>query len=124
MLISIYNANNELDQVKTVTDLSEILECVDDIQNKNIIFSSDFNIIFDFFLEAQGGKPILKKYTLAKTNQIKEKLNLVDIWRIRNPKTNHFTYRQHHATGFIQRRLDYFLISNQLQDTVKKKQTF
>ena len=62
----------------------------------------------------------MKKHTLAKTIQIKEKLNLIDIWRIRNPKTKRFTFRQHHTTGFIQRRLDYFFISNQLQDTVKK----
>ena len=112
VLINIYNANNELDQVKTLTDLSEILDCVVDIQNKNKIFGGDFNVTFDFFLEAQGGKPILKIHTLAKTIQVKEKLNLVDIWRIRNPKTKRFTFRQYHATGFIQRRLDYFFISN------------
>ena len=69
----------------------------------------------------QRGNPILKKkHTLAKALQIKERLNLVDIWRIRNPKTKGFTVRQHHATGFIQSRLDYFFISNQLQDSVKK----
>ena len=34
VLINIYNANNELDQIQTVTDLSKILDCVDDIQNK------------------------------------------------------------------------------------------
>ena len=37
-----------------------------------------------------------------------------------NPKIKRFTFRQHHTTGFIQRRLNYFLISNQLRDTVKK----
>ena len=67
----IYNVNNELDQVKTLTELSEILNCVDDIQNKNIILGSNFNIVFDSFLEAQVGKLILKKHVLAKTIQIK-----------------------------------------------------
>ena len=80
--INIYNANNERDQAKTLTGLGEILDCVDDIRNKNIIFGGDFNIIFYSFLEAEGSKPILKKHTLAKTIQIKQKLNLVDIWRI------------------------------------------
>ena len=74
VLINIYNANNELDQVKTLTDLGEILDCVGDISKKNIIFGGDFNIIFDSFLERQGGKPILKKHILAKAIQIKEKL--------------------------------------------------
>ena len=93
VLINIYNTNNELDQVKTFTDLSEILERVDNIQNKNIIFVGDFNIIFDFFLDAQGSNPILKKHTVAKTIQIKQRLNFVDIWRIRNPKTKRYNFR-------------------------------
>ena len=38
-------------QVKTLTDLGEILDSVGDIQNKNIIFGGGFNVIFDFFLE-------------------------------------------------------------------------
>ena len=29
-----------------------------------------------------------------------------------------FTFRQKHASGFIQRRLDYFFISNSLQDVI------
>ena len=82
VLINIYNANNEPDQVKPLTDFGEILDSVGDIQNKNVSFSGDFNVLFDSFLEAQGGKPSLKKYTLGKTIQIKKKLNLVDIWRI------------------------------------------
>ena len=71
-------------------------------------------------LKAQGGKPSLEKHTLARIIQIKEKLDLDDIWRSLNPKTKRFTFLQHHATGFTQRRLDYFFIPNQLQETVKK----
>ena len=68
----------------------------------------------------EGVTQFWKKHTLARAIQIKERLNLLDIWRIRNPKTKGFTFRQHHATGFIHRRLDYLFISDQLQDTVKK----
>ena len=42
VLINIYNANNELDHVKTLTDLSKILDCVD-----NILF---FSFFFFFYL--------------------------------------------------------------------------
>ena len=91
VLMNIYNANNKLDQVKALSGLN--LDCVNDIQNKDIIFSGDSNIIFDSFHDAQDGNPILKKHTLVKTVQIKERLNLVDIWRIRNPKTKRFTFR-------------------------------
>ena len=114
MLINICNANNEPDQVKIQTDLGEILDSVGDI------FRGDFNVIFDSFLEEQGGKPSLKKHTLAKTIQTKEKFSLLDIWRIQNPKTKCFTFTQHHTTGFIQRRLDYFFISINYKRLLKK----
>ena len=50
--------------------------------------------------------------------EIKEKLFLCDIWRIRNPKIKRYTFRQNHITGFLQRRLDYFFISNSMQNFV------
>ena len=34
---------------------------------------------------------------------MKESLNICDIWRIRNPKRQNFTFRQNHSTGFIER---------------------
>ena len=39
---------------------------------------------------------------------------------IRNPKLKRFTFEQQHTSGFIQRRLDYFFISNLLQESVHK----
>ena len=64
LLMNIYNAINELDQVKTLTDLADILDCVGDIRNKKKkILCGEFNVILDSFLEVQGGKPILKKHT-------------------------------------------------------------
>ena len=45
------------DQLKTLTDIGEILDCVGDILNKNVIFGTDFVS----FLEAHGGHQVLKK---------------------------------------------------------------
>ena len=44
--------------------------------------------------------------------------DLVDIWRVRNPDSKKFTWRQ--KNPIIQRRLDYWLISDSLQDDVAK----
>ena len=38
-----------------------------------------------------------------------ESFELCDIWRIRNPTEKRFAFRQNHISGYIQRRLDYFL---------------
>ena len=42
--------------------------------------------------------------------------DLVDIWRIRNPTASRFTW--HQKTPLVQRRLDYWLISDSLQDEI------
>ena len=60
-----------------LTDLDEIPDCVGDIQNKNVIFGGDFNVIFDCFLETQVGKPSLKKHFFqSKAIQITENSTL------------------------------------------------
>ena len=103
-----------------MSDLVSILDKVKDIQNKNIVLGGDFNVIFDIILKSLGGNPCLKKKSIAKLIQIKEKFNLCDIWRIRYPKIKRFYFRQQHISGFIQRRLDYFFVSNLLQESVNK----
>ena len=41
-------------------------------------------------------------------------------WRIRNPTSIRFTFRQNHSSRFIQRRLDYIIVSNSLQESIQK----
>ena len=43
--------------------------------------------------------------------ELLENFDLCDIWRI--------TFRQNHFSGYIQRRLDYFFVSNSLQEAIK-----
>jgi len=47
--------------------------------------------------------------------------DLVDLWRIRNPTEERFTWRQ--KSQLMQRRLDYWLISNDLQEDVESVET-
>ena len=106
ILINLYNANTETEQCKTF--------------NEPQSFAGDFNIFFSSKLETRGGKLILKRKSIMKLVDIKGRLDICDIWRIRNPKRQNFTFRQnhstippfHHSTGFIERRLDYIFVSN------------
>ena len=59
----------------------------------------------------------MKKLAVSKLIELKESLNLCDIWRIRNPKSKAFTFRQRHVSGILQRRLDYLFISNNMQES-------
>ena len=60
-----------------------------------------------------------QKKPIAKLNEIKETICLCDMWKIKNPNVRRFTFRQNHSSGFIERTLDFFLVSNTLQESVK-----
>ena len=112
VLVNIYNPNPVTVQVTTLHDLDKILETIKGLYDKHIILAGNFNFFFDKSLDSYGGKPTLKKKSIAKFIELKEKFDLCDIWRIRNPKTKRYTFRQKHDFGLIQRRFDYFYISN------------
>ena len=51
VLISIYNANTESEQLHTLNDLLIILETFEDIQNKSIVIGGDFNVILNLSID-------------------------------------------------------------------------
>ena len=53
----------------------------------HIVLAGDFNFFFDAILDLYEGKPTLKKKSIAKFIELKEKFDLCDIWGIRNLKT-------------------------------------
>ena len=124
LLINLYNANKESEQLNTLSTLCNLLDDITDLHCKNIILGRDFNIFFNVTYEARGGNPKLKNKSVAKLFHIKESLGLCDILPVRNLKKKHYTFRQQHVTGFIQRRLNYFLVSNNLQESIKKNGYF
>ena len=77
-LINIYNCNTESQQFLTLIKLHKILQNVDDIVNENIIIGQDFNFHFNSKLEANGGKPTLKKKSLGKMIELIESFELCD----------------------------------------------
>ena len=75
-----------------------------DLSSENhIIFAGNFNLLLNHALDAKGHSPSLKKYFLSKLLKIKHKLDLYDIWWVRNPKKMQYTFKQQHFSGLIQR---------------------
>ena len=120
LLINIYNENVEKDQVNLLNCLENQLDGFDIGCNTNIILAGDFNFFFNKNLEAKGGNPQLKKFSIAKFLKIKEKWNLIDIWRIKNKKHKKYTFTQNHYSGHLVRRLDYIFVTNLMQTQVKR----
>ena len=103
--------------------ISVTLEKIDGINNKSIVFGGGFNLFFEAILEAQGGNPVLKKKSLAK---LINKTKIWFAWYLENLKLKQkrYTFRQQRSSVYIQRRLDYFFISNVLQESVKVTRCF
>ena len=117
MLINLYNSNTEPEQLETsLHELETILLKFDANEYNHITFSGDFNIIFNAFLEATGRNAQLKTRAVGKFSEFKDKFHLCDFWRIKHPKTKTFTFKQKHFSGFIERRLDYIFVWQNLQE--------
>ena len=54
LLVNLYNANTEKEQLTTVKILINLLKDFEDFHNKKVIFAGDFNLIFDKNLESAG----------------------------------------------------------------------
>ena len=85
------------------------------ISDYSVIIGGDFNVIFDQELDGSGGLKKTKD-SVKVLEDICLEHDLLDIWRVRHLKEKRFTWRQ--KTPIIQRRLDFWLISDVLQDDV------
>ena len=116
LLVNIYAPNTTTKQSLFFQTLSELIndEGYNDPDYK-IILGGDLNVSMDPDLDCSGGNPGLKD-SVKCVEDIMLNYDLVDIWRIRNPNSKKFSWRQ--KSPIIQRRLDYWLISDLLQDDV------
>ena len=92
LLINLYNANNESEQLNILLTLCNLLDDITDLHRKNIILGGDFNIFINLTYEARGGNPKIKNKPLAKFIHIKDIPELYDIWQVRNPKKKRYTF--------------------------------
>lgn len=60
---------------------------------------------------------IPRKSVVASIGCVQNELDLVDVWRVKNPSTKSYKWSQ--KSPNIPCRLDYWLISNNLHDLVK-----
>ena len=113
--INVYAPNITAQQIKFFASLQLLVEKHLLLQGR-IILGGDLNIIFDTILDKKGGRAEIKKQVVDKFMKIVDHLDLIDIFRIRNPEKKCYTWRQ--KKDNIATRLDYRWISNILQDLV------
>ena len=75
------------EQVKIFEELNHIFDTSDNHEDIKYIWGGDFNMIFNLYLDAEGGSPAIKIKSAAKPLLVMSDKDLCDISRIRNPET-------------------------------------
>ena len=103
LFLSISNSpNNTKDQCILFEEIQKQLDKLELEDNREVIIGGDFNVIFDAELDGTGGKRQVRE-SCKKIEDLCSSYDLTDIWRIRNPDTKRFTWRQkkpHNTTPF------------------------
>ena len=114
-LLNIYAPNKCAEQCDFFNKISEELKSSLSLADSSFVIGGDFNVIFDHDLDGSGGIKKTKE-SVKILEDICLEQDLIDIWRVRNPTEKRFTWRQ--KTPIIQRRLDYWLVNDSLQDDI------
>ena len=84
LLVNVYNANTEQEQLKTLQNLSVKLKSFDSFCSNNVIIAGDFNFFFCKKLECKGGDLYRKKHSVGHMIKILKNFDLHGFWLIRN----------------------------------------
>ena len=75
-----------------------------------VIIGGDFNLVLDIETDKKNGIARTHQNALKVVQEAMEDLELCDVWRLFNPDSKGFTWRQKQPE--IQCRLDFFLVSH------------
>ena len=117
LLINVYAPNKDKDLIEFIKILLNTLKKENLDAEENIVMGGDFNCNLNPAIDKKGGTLNERKsITSCIRDCLQNELDLVDIWRIKNPGISSFTWSQKSPRVFC--RLDYWLISNKLSDLV------
>ena len=115
-LVNLYAPNTRREQSIFYTHLHDEIVSANISLTDILITGGDWNTILAADIDKMGGNDLGEQTTTPEMRNMITDLNLHDIWRIRNPTTKRFTYRQ--KRPLVQTRLDYFLLSHCTLDIV------
>ena len=117
VLIIVYAPNKDKDLSSFLNNLLATLQKEDLDSEDNTIIRGDFNCPLNPEIDKKGGIISERKSVIVCIDCLQNQLDLIDIRRIKNPDKRSFTRSQKSPRIFC--RLNYWLISNNLNDLVK-----
>ena len=89
LLINLYAPNEDNPDF-----LSKLLSLIENSYTKNLIMVGDWNLVLDFDKDTHNFKKHNNIKSVKLIQHYKEKLDLIDIWRITHETTRQYTWRQ------------------------------
>ena len=83
-----------------------------DFNCEDMIIGGDFNLVLDIGKDKKGGLARTHQNSLDVINAFCENEDLVDVWRVLNPDSGRFTWRQKRPE--VHCRLDFFLVNQSI----------
>ena len=117
VLSNIYAPNKDTAIENFLNNLLMTLQKNNLDEEENIVIGGDFNCHLNPTMDKKGGLLNPRKSVVTTIQSLQEELDLIDIWRVKNPMEKSFTWSQNSPRVFC--RIDYWLISNTLHDLVK-----
>ena len=91
-IANIYGPNKDAEAVKFYRNLSKLLRNDEFGNEENIIIGGDYNCPLDITLDKKGGLQIPRKYVMNSIEELQNEFSLPDIWRLKNPTLQSFTW--------------------------------
>ena len=118
-IVNIYAPNTKQEKSNFFKHVHKLLLQNEMHINQTLIIGGDWNTCISSSLDKSGGRDIEDSVT-EEMKLLLSDLELVDIWRLKNPNTKRYTYRQ--RKPLIQSRLDYFMVSSDVMDMTDQTQ--
>ena len=112
-LVNFHARDDEQGQLCTLNEISDKLKTLTVDADTRLIWGSDWNCILDKSFDAMGGASSLKRGSINLTQNLMNDFNLVDVWRLRNPTYEKFSWRR--TKPVAMRVRDYFVGSDKME---------
>ena len=101
VFVNVYALNKDKDSIQFFKKLYILLRTEDLDCEDNIILGGDFNYPLNPNLDKRGGVMIPRKAVIESIECLQDELDLVDIWRTKNPETKSYTWSQKSPAIFV-----------------------
>ena len=114
LLVNIYAPNE--DDAKFYDNLFTVIS---EYNLQNTVIGGDYNLVQDLCMDKDGGRHKTNENARKCVIKYMETLDLVDVWRVKNPHKKEYSWRRR-KPNLIQCRLDLFLISQCMLNVVQE----